>query len=531
MMANPNVLFVFEDYDDLRQDEIRNWDSPYWRGIRQRVERNTIGPKNNPNYTSDFNRIRANSFEEFADGIDLAFGIEMYDVDFVLVEAKASYSSPERRKLIEGLIDSGDLDGLLKNRTRERIRKVRQATDKPIILISNHPEMLDDLKVSGVEIAYSESPLYHDPFSISQAIKRFNKRERRESLRTQLSQLVEDLDESDLENIVTSMDSDLTNFEDNRLTNNGHVLRYRINGKIAYLKPVNKSNTAKLTKLKREATYLTQRRQIPMLRAITPEPIGYIEEGNVCALLTYGTENKGVVSAEDKQAYDGVFNRWMLKAAEELGVAPNILMGNNEVIDTFNRALEHTYMKDFKGEPLYSQGKRELILPFDALLDRASATEDKGLFEFLRSLEPWYNELESQYEPFESEYDETVVGFDVIAENIFKSGLGEYVRPSGDFEKAQVGSSVIDLSKQETKNAYAKILLYAYFRNNLEQERGNNFEYTPSDVRHMTENVRVLTPLNLTRVLSHKLSMNDIENALKYAGFVQNLLRQNYEQN
>lgn len=239
-----------------------------------------------------------------------------------------------------------------------------------------------------------------------------------------------------------------------------------------------------------------------LLRPITPKLLGFVEVEDGAALLTYHTMNKGIVPTEDAKAYF----RLRRTLFAEFSKLQKIKADDPYMIDVFNRALAHTYMRNNVNDPAYTSSMRSVVMPFEQLVERASITTAKDLLAELRGYETVYNEARKRFD--DSMYNGilTIVNLDARPENVFDSNLG--TRPLGDWDFAQVGLPEDDLAKLEAKNSLYYTAAYAFFRNKLEQERGNDFELTERDINALNARVAPLSFMNAVRTFSWRLGRN-----------------------
>jgi thiamine kinase-like enzyme len=188
----------------------------------------------------------------------------------------------------------------------------------------------------------------------------------------------------------------------------------------------------------REARYLTDAWKHPLLRPITVKCAGAVETASGAVLLTYGTENVGIVSPEDEQRYLQLRNNILREYAMQSHQNPVHIVSDTFFIDVFNRALHHSVMHQHRENADYATSRR-LILPFEYLCDRAARTQHKNLFERLQQLRHTYEDITAQLEPTSPV---TLIHTDAWPENIF---VGRH-RPLGDFAFAQVGPAEYDLA-------------------------------------------------------------------------------------
>ncbi|MBT5022895.1 hypothetical protein HOK51_01225 [Candidatus Woesearchaeota archaeon] len=346
----------------------------------------------------------------------------------------------------------------------------------------------------------------------------------RESLLTQLEKMFPNKNTQALEAIVTSLDQNISTV--NKTTDKtytGFVTDFEVDGKIIYAK-----GTSDVQQLKKEASYHEDAWTHTLMRPITPKLIGLVVEDKLGVLLTYGTQNTGIITTEDLHKYLTVRNRILNEFATKHKCNPQQIKEDSFATDIFNRAVSHTFMKKHMNKEIYSEDKRPILVPFPLLLERASKTKNNNLFEQLKTQAEDYHSAVVEYLEASSKRENlSLLHFDSRPENIFPENqcANTLVRPIGDFGFTRPGPVAVDLSRLESGKDSIYVPLYAFVCNSLEQEIGNNFELTNEDITNLQQRVNHLSYINLVRTLSSKLSRNCNDEAQRYLQLANNYLR------
>ncbi len=269
--------------------------------------------------------------------------------------------------------------------------------------------------------------------------------------------------------------------------------------------------------LEREAEYLTDAWTVPLLRPINAKLIGIVDAGLYATLLTYGTENSGIVPANNLKEYLELRGQMFEELAERMNCNPSLLLQDPFLVDTFNRALAHTYMRDFAGKKVYQGETRSMVLSFEQILERAQHTSVRGLFDLLKTFKPDYNRAVRMVNDCEVEHAvPLLIHGDALQVNVFSSPSGVYTRPMGD-PTATIGYSEHVLARLESPNDGSYVSPYVFFRNGLEQGRDKNFELTGRDTISLRRKTVGLGLTNAARTLSYWLDKDRVNEATKYA--------------
>lgn len=323
----------------------------------------------------------------------------------------------------------------------------------------------------------------------------------------------------------------------------GVVFSFVFEGKKIYCKI-----SSDLVAIKREEQYSHDAWVYPLLRPITPFCLGSFSISGAAGLLTYGTENEGIVQEEDFCTYFslrakifeayGRFQAVSSRFSSSSSPAPFLLSSSLDdpcLVDVFNRALAHTLLSAHKENKIYIESQSPLILPFEMLVDRASSFSSsssnllsfsslrKDLIADLISLEKTYREISARYMDTSSPLAPTLVHFDSRPENIFPSSPSSLsVRALGDAGFARLGFPEYDLARQESRNDAAYVAPYLFFREQIAKEVGMasidlNPEHILRSSHHILENrVAALSFLFSARTFSSKLSRGVFDQATYY---------------
>lgn len=263
-----------------------------------------------------------------------------------------------------------------------------------------------------------------------------------------------------------------------------------------------------------------------LVKVITQKPEQLIECEDCSALISYGTENPGLVEQEDHESYLRLFDNLRLQLAIEKGCDPEKLSGDEYIQDVFNRALAHAIMKKYSDKPIYNdpENRRPLVIPFEELHDRAGITEYTKLFDELLSNSKAYEHVRRGFE----EEDElrsnhkTLINGDARQENNFLNYFG--MKIIGDYGDVRGGFPEDDLAKLESPNNAAYVPTYMFFRNKIEGLLGSQYELTKDDEEVIGKRVNLLSPLNVARAGSFKLMMNLREDSVYYIDLTGNYI-------
>ena len=340
-----------------------------------------------------------------------------------------------------------------------------------------------------------------------------------ESLASQLEKLFPTANSAVLEQTVVYLDREISNLRKTTdKTYTGIVLDFEIDGKRVYCKVGSKAMLAK------EAQYAKDAWQHQLMRPVTPKSIGLVDAGDLAGLLTYGTENIGIIAPEDFMAYFNMKNSLEKKFAKQESIDSKVLSKDLIITDMFNRAIAHTYMKEHMANPIYRTAMLDSVAPIEKLESRlCESTLPKDKIAEIVKLFPLYVRLAEEATEYDKE-PTILAHFDPRAENIFPSRLGN--RPTGDFGSAKPGTPEFDLGKMEVPNTDFYVQAYASFRNALEQAEGNNFELTGKDISELQDKVRKVGFVNALKMACFKSSRgldpsNYINLSRQYAGLLQ----------
>ena len=241
-----------------------------------------------------------------------------------------------------------------------------------------------------------------------------------------------------------------------------------------------------------------------LLRPITPQFENLIHDGDTTVLITKGTRNSGVVAGDDVVDYFHVQKELFEEYAAKRNLNPVKLMSNNALVDVFNMALRHTYMRDFVGKDIYQKGK-DVSPDFEVFASRASGTTQTDLLgEFLVLAHPYSEAAKCFAQTEDNPRLESIVNYSGKPENVFVGING--LRPQGDYGALAVGAPEYELAQLGVLEPTVFADAYLFFRQALEVNRGNHFELSQKDVQLFTKRVDLLSTLYSTRILSWELS-------------------------
>jgi hypothetical protein len=107
-----------------------------------------------------------------------------------------------------------------------------------------------------------------------------------------------------------------------------------------------------------------------------------------------------------------------------------------------------------------------------------------------------------------------LANYDARPENVFASSNG--LRPRGDFSLVKPGTPEFDIARLEVPELKTYVDAYGFFRNNLEQERGQNFELSGADVSMLQRKVPKIAFAGAMRLGAFKLSKGLDADAQRY---------------
>jgi hypothetical protein len=238
----------------------------------------------------------------------------------------------------------------------------------------------------------------------------------------------------------------------------------------------------------------------PLLRAIIPKFFGLFEENEVGVLLSYHTNQLSVVDTKDLQDYFDLQER-CFTGLEKSGIK---LQKNPLVNDIFNTALLLTYMKPHRDSDVYVSETLDSVSPvemFDSLLCNASNGEAAEIARFF----PLYQSLFEEASEFDSN-KEDLVHYDLRPENRFTTPYG--FKAIGDFDFVKPGTVEFDLAKFEVPSLDEPIEMFCHMRNFLEQDLGNDFEYSTRDIEELKRKAKIIGFMNAVKLASYKAARN-----------------------
>jgi hypothetical protein len=257
----------------------------------------------------------------------------------------------------------------------------------------------------------------------------------------------------------------------------------------------------------------------PLLRPITPKVKDLIETETSSTLITYGTENIGIFSKEDEDAYVKLRDKAITAYAIKMEMNPAVAKGDMYLIDIFNTALRHTEMKEFVTSGDYTE--RNLITPFDLLLEEASATSLRDPYDVLRTLETTYGEAAKRLQDLRKEQDPAewgIVNPDARPANIF-TGIH---RPMGDSGSVTLGYSYQALSRMEREDDTCAVGPHFFFREYIEREEyGRNIVFEQPAHDALKGAIRCDGLIRNARILTFSLATNNQPESARYANLTQ----------
>ncbi len=270
--------------------------------------------------------------------------------------------------------------------------------------------------------------------------------------------------------------------------------------------------------LQKEAQWSIDAWSKPLMPVITPKLIGLVEASDVAGLLTYGTENVGLIPREELVAYQKLREEIVSEYARQKGFDSALLERDPVVIDMINRAVSHSMMREHIRDRVYGLANLESVASVDKLNNwLRDGNAPKEVVNELVGMQPLYRQLEDEVASYDRK--PTVLAHnDVRLENVFASPLG--VRPLGDAGLAKPSTEVFDLGKMEVVNMNGYVELYGFARNWVEQNvQGENFELSGADIMEMQRQAPRVGFTNAMRMAHFKVSRG--LNAVPYVGLAQ----------
>lgn len=335
---------------------------------------------------------------------------------------------------------------------------------------------------------------------------------REESVQSQLAQKYPELSDEVLHTIGRCLQLPETNGASINHTSSDVVLPITLNGKRTFAKV----HSNKI--LEPEAHALRLANQYPETRAITPCLIDYLQDECKGILLTYDTQQHGIIAAEDIKAYLRL-KRNVFSAYANQQKASREQIANPIYTDVFNATLLQAFLKPHVRYQLFTQASERLVLPFEELEERLSRTADLQRLQQHRRL---YEENRARLAQLPLS-PATVIIDDAKSQNVFPGKL----RPRGDFGEVKTGSPEYALARMERYCNADYAAFAACARNEIEDYiqktyahdpgfSGYTFRYTPKDTTRMQEAVKALSPIAATRLLSFALKQGLPEDAARY---------------
>lgn len=357
--------------------------------------------------------------------------------------------------------------------------------------------------ISGVDV--------HPSVILGPLIEAFNKsltyNTTNQSFQSQLEEMFPNADYGELEKIVSQLEDFEQTSKVTDSTKTGVVMDFILDGKKYFLKA-----TSDIATIQREARYLDDSSQFQYLRAITPVKKGTLTSEGLEAIITHDVRDNISLRSNDLHVYAQRLKEEVEKVASKLKLNPEKMLQNPIVTDMFNRALEHTYMRDLVNQEQYCVEDSPMIE--SALLKErlASSSLDK---ELLKEIEDNF----SQYEAMNGDVIQIhqkgnlIANYDPRSENIIY--LGNNNRPLCDFGTVRTGHEAFDLRFEHGFDpVYVKI--YAHFRNSLEQAREKNFEFSQKDISTLTSQVKLVNYASAVKLSAFKASKDLKYDTLKY---------------
>jgi len=333
---------------------------------------------------------------------------------------------------------------------------------------------------------------------------------RKESIQSQLSQRYPELKEGVLYTIEKYQVPEGNGSSIND-TSSDVVLPIKMNGKKAFAKVHSKKI------LDPEAYALKIANQYPETRVITPSLIDYLHDDKKGVLLTYDTQQQGIISRQDRDTYLSLRSKIFKAFSYQHKKNPEELI-SPIYTDVFNATLLQAFLRPHANEQIFTQASERLVLPFEELKSRLTRRED---LQRLQKHQKTYENNQSRLSELPLS-PQTVIIDDLKPQNVFPGIL----RPRGDFGEVKTGSPEYALARieQACNSDYAAFAAFA--RNKIEdhiQEHysnnglsGYNFRYSPQGITSMQEAVKVLSPIAAARLLSFSLKQGLQETATRY---------------
>ncbi len=278
----------------------------------------------------------------------------------------------------------------------------------------------------------------------------------------------------------------------------------------------------KLDIQRQQAAYFEKAAQSPLLRPITPQVVELIEDPStdLAIQLTYDTTDKRIISGQEVREYLRIRSEALRYLGKITKTNPQELERNPLVIDCFNIALNHTYMRnhlnDMQLGSSLSYFEESRSLERLAYLSKAKGNSSSLVTSLLQE----YAQTEEEVKEFLSKKTVLALG-DCRGENIFPDAYGGIMRIIGD-PMPRPGTEIFDLSRMSFAPEMAKRAVEYTFhlRNYLEQQNGENFEFSGEEMKHQQDKLMrlgLIQPLFLADYFLQKGRTDDASDLIRNA--------------
>ena len=276
--------------------------------------------------------------------------------------------------------------------------------------------------------------------------------------------------------------------------------------------------------LEREFAFLNLAWKESYLQPITPKPLSYQSGQEYAALLTYGTQNKGIVPPESLAQYTKLRRKILSSFADKYNLNLST-PATPHYIDIFDTALVHALMKKHKSHPEFQQPENSLLLSAEKLEERASTSTDLDLFKEWRALVRSYGTLVAQIQDTDLSQKESIMLIDADAreENLFPSNV-VHLRPRGDRGLVRTAHPIYELAKKISPHCEMTVDTYCFMRSAIEREIGEEYVLPAQEQAAMQRVIRPLQAVNMLRTTSFKLARGSHDDAKKYLEFAKRSL-------
>lgn len=291
------------------------------------------------------------------------------------------------------------------------------------------------------------------------------------------------------------------------VTFNDLVARFESGGKYVWLKVG--FGAWKRDSIIKEAHYLRQAWQHPVLRAIAPEYAAHCVGQSWGALFTYDTRTPRTDITEDVREYmllrAGVLSAFGLKMCRQIG----ILQRDAALTDTFNQALIHTLMTSHRHELVYTLAPAAAVHTIEQI-DEWVGGSPRDIAATVKKHRRLYAALAANLAGYEKEV--TVINADGKQDNVFPG----VHRPRGDGGLVRAGSPEFELARLGARdmNYYARA--YIFFARALEEIYSTGVVIAAADEVDFVNTTKQLAFISAMRAGASMASIGRVERAKSY---------------